>query len=138
MSSPVGYTPTVWSRMKILECFRDISLLSVSAEWSEPQGRLKAITSAQRYPTYGHVSLNTPYDCICLLPALSNQQKWDEPYNDFDLHAFYWNIVELLSTGAEGDMAVAYLNEQVFGKVIPEHARMSDAKRLLAQRAHAV
>ncbi|KAK7685096.1 hypothetical protein QCA50_011933 [Cerrena zonata] len=77
------------------------------------------------------------YGCCLAQFLISNQETWDENYYDFDLQAFYWNLVELLSKGKQGERAMAYLNEQVFGPVdgsANEREALSGAQRLLAQR----
>ncbi|KAK7682687.1 hypothetical protein QCA50_014070 [Cerrena zonata] len=78
------------------------------------------------------------YGCCQAQFCISNQETWDQMYFDFDLAAFYWNIVDLLSVGDEGKVAMDFLNKEVFGTpdgMPVERAEMTGAQRLLAQRA---
>ncbi|KAK7692024.1 hypothetical protein QCA50_005429 [Cerrena zonata] len=100
--------------------------------------RSRAQNAAQRMGVSELTVRMIAYGCCQAQFAINNQGRWDESYYDFDLKDFYWNVVELLSTGDEGAKAVAFLNNQVFGVAVPEHARLSGSERLLAQRTQVV
>ncbi|KAK7689512.1 hypothetical protein QCA50_007304 [Cerrena zonata] len=95
-------------------------------------------TIAQRMGITALTPRAVAYACVQTHFAISNQESWDEMYWDFDLEQYYWNMVDILSHGPEGEAAMNHINMEVFGEITKEHesehVEITAAQRIIAQR----
>ncbi|THH09525.1 hypothetical protein EW145_g1946 [Phellinidium pouzarii] len=80
--------------------------------------------------------------CACLFRfSVSDKESWSLQDDDFDMHAFYWNIVDVFDDAEFSADVLSWWNEQVFGtkssqtnsKRRPDE--MSTLERMKVQRA---